>query len=238
MDITPNPPLFPEFSASRGASTDAQDAEGDNGNLAARADFSSFLTLLTAQLRNQDPLQPLDSTQFVAQLASFSTVEQLIGTNDRLDSLISGASSGDVARFASWIGQDVTSVDGTFRARGAEVVFGLPQVPEADRIVAIVRRADGSELRRLDLPANTVAEAVWDGRTAEGALVVDEDMSIELRYLAGEEVVSLRVAEIPRRVTGVRGTADGPVLDLADGGQLRPDAISRISAPAIDPGSD
>jgi flagellar basal-body rod modification protein FlgD len=51
------------------------------------ADFQSFLRLLTAQLRNQDPLSPLDSTQFVAQLASFSTVEQLASANTRLDKI-------------------------------------------------------------------------------------------------------------------------------------------------------
>ncbi len=48
-------------------------------------DFQTFLKLLTAQMRNQDPLEPLDATQFVAQLASFSSVEQQIETNAKLD---------------------------------------------------------------------------------------------------------------------------------------------------------
>ena len=48
------------------------------------SDFTTFLKLLTAQLRNQDPLKPLDSTEFVAQLATFSSVEQQVKTNDTL----------------------------------------------------------------------------------------------------------------------------------------------------------
>ena len=54
---------------------------------APAVDFQSFLQLLTAQLRYQDPLAPLDSTQFVAQLAGFSTVEQLVNANRRLDEI-------------------------------------------------------------------------------------------------------------------------------------------------------
>jgi flagellar basal-body rod modification protein FlgD len=52
------------------------------------ADFQTFLTLLTTQLKNQNPLEPLDSTQFVAQLASFSSVEQQVKTNDRLADIL------------------------------------------------------------------------------------------------------------------------------------------------------
>ena len=52
-------------------------------------DFNTFLKLLTTQLENQDPLQPMDSTEFIAQLASFSSVEQQIGTNTRLDEMLS-----------------------------------------------------------------------------------------------------------------------------------------------------
>ena len=53
----------------------------------AAADYESFLTLLTAQLKNQDPLKPLESTEFVAQLASFSAVEQQVRTNDSLTAI-------------------------------------------------------------------------------------------------------------------------------------------------------
>jgi flagellar basal-body rod modification protein FlgD len=73
-------------------------------------DYNAFLKLLIAQLKNQDPTKPMDSTEFVAQLATFSQVEQSISANSKLDSLLtaSGLSIAD-----SVIGRTVTSPDGT-----------------------------------------------------------------------------------------------------------------------------
>jgi flagellar basal-body rod modification protein FlgD len=72
-------------------------------------DYNAFLKLLIAQLKNQDPSQPMDSTAFVAQLATFSNVEQAISSNAKLDSLLtaSGLSIADAV-----IGRTVTSADG------------------------------------------------------------------------------------------------------------------------------
>ena len=80
MEIIPTP-----APASGGIARAAGKAPPDGGSANEMAgDFETFLKLLTAQLRNQDPLQPMDSTEFVAQLASFSAVEQQVRANDRL----------------------------------------------------------------------------------------------------------------------------------------------------------
>lgn len=79
-----------------------------NANAAA-LDYTAFLRLLVAQIEYQDPLQPIDSTEYVAQLATFSQVEQSLQTNKKLDSLLIDT------RFAAaeaLIGQTVTSPDG------------------------------------------------------------------------------------------------------------------------------
>ena len=78
-------------------------SEPDSASLLA-TDFSNFLNLLTAQLRAQDPLSPVDSTQFVEQLASFSTVEQQINTNTKLDQIASQLGGGELDTLAQWIG--------------------------------------------------------------------------------------------------------------------------------------
>ncbi len=75
----------------------------------ASLDYDSFLQLLIAQMKNQDPLNPMDSTEYVAQLASFSTVEQAIQTNAKLDSLLGSLT---LAQAGSVIGRTVTSADG------------------------------------------------------------------------------------------------------------------------------
>lgn len=66
---------------------DADASAADQARQAASSDFDAFLSLLTAQVRHQDPLAPLDSTQFVEQLATFSSLEQQVTTNDHLETI-------------------------------------------------------------------------------------------------------------------------------------------------------
>jgi flagellar basal-body rod modification protein FlgD len=73
-------------------------------------DYESFLKLLVAQLKNQDPTNPTDGTQFLSQLASFSTVEQAIQTNSKLDTLITGSL---LERASSAVGRVASSPDGS-----------------------------------------------------------------------------------------------------------------------------
>lgn len=73
-------------------------------------DYQSFLRLLVAQLKNQDPTEPMDSTQYMAQLASFSNVEQAVQTNDKLDQLLR---TGFLQQAGSIIGRTLTSPDGS-----------------------------------------------------------------------------------------------------------------------------
>jgi flagellar basal-body rod modification protein FlgD len=76
---------------------------------AGSLDYKAFLQLLIAQLKNQDPTAPTDSTQFVAQLATFSQVEQSVTTNSKLDSLLTAQS---LSMADAFIGHTVTSSDG------------------------------------------------------------------------------------------------------------------------------
>ncbi len=106
-------------------------AEGANVNAATSsltADFDTFLTLLTTQLRNQDPLDPLDTDRFTEQLVQFSGVEQSIGTNTRLDALIALQSGSDKTNALSLVGRPV-AFDGdsaALTASGAEWTYSLP----------------------------------------------------------------------------------------------------------------
>lgn len=74
----------------------------------ANVDYQSFLRLLVAEMKNQDPTQPMDSTQYIAQLASFSQVEQSIQVNSKLDNLLQLT---QLTQAGSIIGKTVTSAD-------------------------------------------------------------------------------------------------------------------------------
>lgn len=78
--------------------------------IAASMNADTFLTLLMTQLKNQDPTKPMDSTAYVAELATFSQVEQATKTNAKLDSLLS---SSFLSQADQIIGRTITSADGT-----------------------------------------------------------------------------------------------------------------------------
>ena len=85
---------------------------------AASVDYDAFLQLLVAEMQNQDPTKPMESTEYVAQLASFSNVEQAIQTNEKLDALL-GASF--IASAGSLIGRTITSADGSISGEIVQV---------------------------------------------------------------------------------------------------------------------
>ena len=86
---------------------------------AAALDYNAFLKLLMAQMKNQDPTNPTDSTQWVSQLATFSNVEQAMQMNSKLDQILSSSS---MAEAEALIGRTLTSADGKVSGKVLSVV--------------------------------------------------------------------------------------------------------------------
>jgi flagellar basal-body rod modification protein FlgD len=105
------PPVGNTASSNSGSSTNQTAA-------APTLDYNSFLTLLMAEMKNQDPTNPMDSTQYVAQLATFSQVGQAVQTNSKLDQLLQSSA---LSQAGSIIGHTVTSADGTVSGTVSEV---------------------------------------------------------------------------------------------------------------------
>ena len=80
-----------------------------SGTTALASNFETFLTLLTTQMKNQDPLSPLDSNEFTAQLTQMAGVEQQLLTNDLLTSLLAAQSAGGLDNASNYIGKQVTA---------------------------------------------------------------------------------------------------------------------------------
>ena len=81
-------------------------------------DYNAFLRLLIAQMKNQDPTKPIDATQYISQIASFSNVEQAVQTNAKLDALMTSFA---LAQADGVIGRTVTSADGSASGEVAAV---------------------------------------------------------------------------------------------------------------------
>lgn len=99
------------------ASTPAPSA-ADLAGKKATLDYDTFLTLLVQQMKNQDPTEPMDATDQIAQLATFSQVEQTIQTNKHLEMLLQ---SSNLSQAASLIGRTITSADGSLTGVVEEV---------------------------------------------------------------------------------------------------------------------
>ncbi|MBW3097349.1 flagellar hook assembly protein FlgD [Pseudohoeflea coraliihabitans] len=117
-----------------GTSTQVQSA-ADTAASKTAMDYDTFLTLLVAQLKNQDPTEPMDSTEQIAQLATFSQVEQTIQTNKSLEKLLQ---SSNLSQAGAIIGRTLTSADGSASGVVTEVRV------LADGLTAIL--ANGAEV--------------------------------------------------------------------------------------------
>ncbi|WP_171883351.1 MULTISPECIES: flagellar hook assembly protein FlgD [Mesorhizobium] len=84
-------------------------------------DYQSFLKLLIAEMKNQDPTKPMDSTQYVAQLATFSQVEQSVQTNTKLNQIMQSSA---LSQADALIGRNITSADGKTTGTVASVTLG------------------------------------------------------------------------------------------------------------------
>ena len=109
------------------------------GNAMISSDFQTFLKMLTVQMQNQNPLEPIEASDFAAQLATFSGVEQQVLTNDLLSQM---ASRMGLSELASWVGKEALT-SGPVYISGDPVRLVPPEVDDADRAELIVTNLDG-----------------------------------------------------------------------------------------------
>ena len=150
---------------------------GDGGTNATQtlADtFDTFLLLLTTQLQNQDPLEPMDSSQFTQQLAQFAGVEQSINTNSKLDQLVALQTTNQLNGAVGYIGKSVEVVTDQLLLKdgSAKITYGLGD-NAASNVINIINEA-GVAVRTIN--GETAAgrhELTWDGRDSSGNQLPD-----------------------------------------------------------------
>lgn len=188
-------------------------------NRTADADFTTFLTLLTTQLRNQDPLKPVDSTEFVAQLASFSTVEQQTRTNELLEDLLAATGTAAALRdAASWIGLEV-SAPGSGAFDGVTPVGFFVDPPASARSAEMTVYNDfGQPVARLAVPPD-MQDVRWDGMDSTGTVAPVGIYHAEVSFALADETV-VRPAQPYATVEEVRLIDGTPTLLLDSGGSV------------------
>lgn len=192
----------------------ARTAPARSGPAAISGDFQTFLRMLTVQMQNQNPLEPIEASDFAVQLATFSGVEQQVRTNDLLAQL--SARMG-LSELGTWVGRmALTSAPVFIDASSQRLV--PPEVAGADRAELIVSDVHGRELARYAVDP-LATEIIFDmPPVSEGGLVPGHYQITMESYRAG---ASLGVNPVLgyTRVEEARLDA-GQILLVLEGGQI------------------
>lgn len=180
--------------------------------------FDSFLQLLTTQLQNQDPLEPLDSNEFVAQLVQFTEVEQSIETNSLLEHLLAKQNTTQTTAALGYIGQTVEAKGdtGSLSDGGTiEYTYSLPDKAAATQI--IIQNASGNAVAAL--PGQTAAgkhTLVWDGTDTSGNQLPPGKYTINVIAEDSDSNKIDATTSVVSQVTGVETDDHGVFLTIGD----------------------
>jgi flagellar basal-body rod modification protein FlgD len=174
-----------------------------------------FLTLMLAQLKNQDPLKPLEPAEFLGQLAQFSTVTGVQDVNRSVGQLAASLRSSQVIEGASLVGRSVLTSGTEARLSAGEPVRGSVDVPDgASAVVVTVHDASGALVRRLPLATRPgMSDFQWDGTTDRGTAAAPGLYRIEAVGRLGDRAESLDTL-LQKRVDSVTIDPQGRGLTL------------------------
>lgn len=180
-------------------------AEGPSGSTQSLADnFDTFLVLLTTQIQNQDPLEPLDSSQFTEQLVQFSGVEQAIQTNQKLDLLLEAQAGNQLTGAVSYIGKSAEFIsDKLFLSGGAAKISYSLESTAAQTTINIIDSA-GRVVRTVSgETSNGRHEYVWDGLNSSGIELPEGIYNFSVTAVTADNETIETVSATFGEVTGV-----------------------------------
>lgn len=169
-----------------------------------------FMTLLVTQMKNQDPLNPLDNAQVTSQLAQLSTVTGIDKLNTTLQALQGSYQASQSLQAASLIGHGVLTSGSSITLNESKAVFGLELSDAADSVEVSILSGSGTIVRTLKLDGQDagVIPLAWDGKAENGSLAADGEYIFEVKALRGGEKVSatpLSYGDVLSVTTGAQG---------------------------------
>ncbi len=228
-EITTTPPLYggqtSQSSALNGKS------EVADAKAALSSDFDTFLKMLTVQVQNQDPLNPVDSTDYATQLATFSSVEQQVLTNDLLTAMSAALGGNDMQQLSGWIGMDAL-VQAPVSYYGDPIAIRPGVAEGADAAVLIVRDSGGDVVQKFDLDLDQ-EEVFWSGTDDAGTALPFGTYRFDVQSFQLDEVIDTQQAHAFTRIDEVRKDGDSVVLRLAGGLESDPGKIEGLRNPGF-----
>ncbi len=178
------------------------------GKATLGSNFNTFLTMLTTQLKHQDPLSPMDSTQFTNQLVQFSSVEQQINANSNLEKLIKLQQTAQTSQGISYLGQtvEVAGTDLALQDGAASLSYTLPK--EARDVKILIKDSSGKQVNSITgETASGRHDISWNGKDSSGTQLDDGRYSIQVVATAADGTSITTTSTTFGRVTKVTNDA-------------------------------
>lgn len=201
-------------------------AQSAGANAKISSDFQTFLRMLTAQIQNQDPLNPMESSDFAVQLATFSGVEQQVQTNDLLTALASRLGNQATGDLGQWIGMEVQFGDAV-SYQGDPVALAVLPDARADQAVLVARNAAGEEVSRQPVAVGQ-REVTWQGTGLNGDPLAAGNYSLTVQNFAAGSLLSTTSAREFGKVTEARLENGEALLVLEGKGLIRASDVSGV----------
>lgn len=205
---------------------------GRKDSTSAKSEVDSqgrFLTLLTAQLKNQDPMNPLDNAQVTSQLAQISTVDGIERLNTMLTQLLEGQQSSESLQAASLVGRGVLIPGSGLKLGDAGSIGGFALDVPADAVTMRIKDAQGLEVAAVDLGSFDAGthNFQWDGTTTDGSRAANGKYTVSIEAVTGGKPVAAEVLEFGAVTSVVRGTK-GTDLQVGDMGIFKMSDVRQI----------
>ncbi len=168
-------------------------------------DFTQFLSLLTTQLRHQDPMNPMDSKEFTNQLVQFSQVEQQINSNKKLDSLVQMQLSNSFGASLGYVGLDINYLSGEFNFDGQNPVsidYALNESATSSQMFILDEKGSVVYSQKAETAAGAHS-FVWDGKTVGGKALEPGTYQVRIDALDAEGELIENSTVVSGRVNGV-----------------------------------
>lgn len=201
-------------SSTSSTSSSLTSSTSSSSNSAIAGNFDQFLTLLTTQLKNQSPLDPLDTNQFTAQLVQFAGVEQQLKMNDTLSALLTLNKSTATTDAVGFIGATITADGSTAPLKNGAAIWQVNSSADGSAKVTI-KNSSGSVVQTLSTSLKSGDQTfTWDGTTSTGTKAADGDYTITVDGTDLSGTALTAKTEIIGVVDGVDLTGTTPQLKI------------------------
>jgi len=191
---------------------------------------SSFLTLLVAQLKNQDPTNPLENNELTSQLAQISTLNGIEKLNTTLGSISGQIDNNQSVQASTLIGHGVMIPGTTVLAGNSTTTpFGVELEQAADKVTATITNKDGTVVQTIELGGLQagVHTFSWDGKLSDGTAATDGSYKVSIAASSGTTQLVAQPLQYAL-VQAVTRTSDGSTLDLGTYGNTTLDEVRQI----------